>query len=286
MTAPEQQPNDPTEANGANTAAPEPTSDQSGVPAVGSAPQDGDDSQPQSKTHPQGQSQTQRQPQYGQYASLEYGAMRSQFGPDYNPYLYGAPEPDGEKGDASGAKPAARPAVPGSAGASAGSDAANGANGANGGYGLPGSYPPPQGMPYRPMNGNGPTPNGQAAPDGHIPRYFHGIDVNDPNQNPLYGRWDSYAVLSFVFAVIFTVPVMPAVMGLISLWRTRTFNMKGRGLAIAAIVINVITTIVQVWMMVNGIDVADVTDRLLGMYGMGGDGSSGGSGSSGDSMSA
>ena len=44
---------------------------------------------------------------------------------------------------------------------------------------------------------------------------------NDPSQNPLYGHWDSYAIISFVFALFLPVPVIPAVMGAIAMWRTK-----------------------------------------------------------------
>ncbi|MBW3080750.1 DUF4190 domain-containing protein [Bifidobacterium saguinibicoloris] len=209
--------------------------------------------------------QQQTQPRYGQYAHLDYGAMRSQFGPNYNPYLYGAPDPD-DKGDDAASAPS-----------HAGGNAGVGAN-------TPNAYPAPQGPAY-PAPG-APGASGRAG-DGRGNRRFYGIDVDDPNQNPLYGRWDSYAILAFVFAVIFSVPVMPAIMGCISLWRTKTFHMKGRGLAIAAIVVNVLTTILWVWMTVNGIDVSDLTRQLLNMYGLDSGGSAGsGSGDSSGSMSA
>ena len=76
-----------------------------------------------------------------------------------------------------------------------------------------------QGQPY------GQQPNGQP----HQPHYYHGIDLNDPNQNPLYGHWDSYAIISFILALFFPVPVLSALMGAVAMWRTRTFHMKGRG---------------------------------------------------------
>ena len=39
----------------------------------------------------------QDKPKYGQYQQPEYGAMSGQYGPNYNPYIYGAPEPDTKK---------------------------------------------------------------------------------------------------------------------------------------------------------------------------------------------
>ncbi|NEG55774.1 hypothetical protein GFD21_08400 [Bifidobacterium sp. SMA15] len=219
------------------------------------------------------------QPQYGQYAQPDYGAMRSQFGPNYDPYLYGAPDPDPKQDSGDG-----------------GADQADGVPqpmaGRTPGAAYPGGYPGAQGGPYGWNGANGAgapggpyaqgnRPDPGAGSDGHTPRYFYGIDVNDPNQNPLYGHWDSYAIIAFVFALVFSVPLLPAIMGGVSLWRTRTFHMKGRGLAVAAIVINVLTTALQIWMWVNGIDVTDLTNQMLNMVGGGTSGSSGS-----DSMSA
>lgn len=227
MSAPGQQPNDPAQQTGGNGVAPGAGSSgpfvsgggPSGVPAAPSS------SQPQS---PQSQPQPQAQPQYGQYAQPGYGAMLSQYDPNYNPYLYGAPDPEPKKDD-------------------------GGENGP------------------RMSSAQVPCTPGAAYPGGagHTPRYFYGIDVNDPNQNPLYGRWDSYAIIAFVFALVFSVPLLPAIMGIISLWRTGTFHMKGRALAVAAIIINVLTTALQIWMWVNGIDVTDLTNQMLNMVGSG-----------------
>ncbi|PLS29545.1 hypothetical protein [Bifidobacterium parmae] len=258
MSAPGQQPNDPAQQTGGNGVAP-------GAGSPGPV--------------------VSGQPQYGQYAQPDYGAMLSQFGPDYNPYLYGAPDPEPQKDDAGETAQAARQRMPqrtpGAAypGGYGQNGPYGGAQGPQGPYGQQGPNGPyPQNGPYAPNgnpNGN-PTVPGNGANDGHTPRYFYGIDVNDPNQNPLYGRWDSYAIIAFVFALVFSVPLLPTVMGVISVWRTGTFHMKGRGLAIAAIVINLITTAVQIWMWVNGIDVTDLTNQMLNMVG-------GGSGS-GDTM--
>ena len=45
----------------------------------------------------------QDKPKYGQYQQPEYGAMSGQYGPNYNPYIYGAPEPDTKKDSAAAA---------------------------------------------------------------------------------------------------------------------------------------------------------------------------------------
>ena len=182
----------------------------------------------------------QDKPKYGQYQQPEYGAMSGQYGPNYNPYIYGAPEPDTKKDSAAAA-------------------------GDNGGA----AQSQQAGQPY------GQQTNGQP----HQPHYYHGIDLNDPNQNPLYGHWDSYATISFILALFFPVPVLSALMGAVAMWRTRTFHMKGFGLAVAAVVINVLYTIAVIWMAFNGYDAMSLYQEALQQL-------TGGTGSSSDSISA
>ena len=204
----------------------------------------------------------QQQPEYGQFKQPEYGAMAGQY-PGYDPYLYGKSE--GEETNATSAQqpiwnaPNAQPAV-------------------NGQSGLNGQVPMPNGQPVndQPANGqpNNPYPNGPWQQQGQL----QPINLDDPNQNPLYGRWDPYAIVAFVCSVAFSLPLLPALIGGLAIWRTKTFHMKGRGLAIAAVIINILTTILQIWMWVNGISVFDLYSQLYSsMYG-GGSGSSGNSG--------
>lgn len=174
----------------------------------------------------------------------EYGAMRSDF-PAYDPYLYGAPD----------------------------RSASDAANPADGGVQQPAAMPAqfagqsgvPGGMPG--------APSGRPL-DKASRRY--GVNLDDPRQNPLYGRWDAYAIMAFVFAILFSsMPVLPAVMGGLAMWRTRTFRMKGYGLALAAVIINVLTTLVVLWAAMHGMSVEQL---VLDMYGLSGmvDGSNGG----------
>lgn len=187
--------------------------------------------------------------------------------PGFNPYPYGAPEPE-------------QPTQP-----QPGNAYPQPGNGYPGNYGQPGpqQFGPQQLAPQQPGyggygNGHGQFPGQAPAADGHMPRYKFGIDVNDPRQNPLYGRWDLYAVLSFVFAVIFPLPVVPALMGALAMWRTRTFHMKGFPLALAAVIINVLFTIGYVWLIVNGLP-TDMTQLLGNLSGGGSGGNGGGDGS-------
>ena len=258
------------------------------------------------------------EPEYGQYQQPEYGAMRSKYGPDYNPYLYGAPEPDKPKSDsANGNVDAAAWATspfawpqgnqqaggqgqsgwpgtgfgpgqpggqqPGQQGQSGqfgqpnqSGWQPNGSQQAGPGY-YPGGYPGMQGQPYPPQG----QPGGGQGPQGNRPpRFYNGVNLDDPSQNPLYGHWDSYAIIAFVLALFFPVPVLSAFMGVVAMWRTRTFHMKGFGLAVAAVVINVLYTIAVIWMAMNGVDASTLyQEALQQLMGNG----SGGSGSTGDS---
>lgn len=201
-------------------------------------------------------------PQYGRYAQPEYGAMANQYPSGYNPYVYGAPE--NETQDSSRQ---------------------------NAGAQQPQQYSGQPGNPYQNQNpyqnnpygwNTGPQNQyGQQQPNGRQPRMRGNIDLNDPNQNPLYGHWDSYAILSLVFTILLPVPVVPALMGAVAMWRTKTFHMKGFWLGVAALVINVLYTIGVIWMAMHGISSTELYDQLLQRILGGGSGSSGS-----DSLSA
>ena len=215
-------------------------------------------------------------PEYGEYHEPAYGANASQYGPDYNPYIYGAPDPEPESAAAQ-SEAAARQGQP--------YGQPQQANGQQpyGGQSQYGPYNPyaQQGRQQNPQQNNQPyggqpspwgpnagRTNGQGGPgtsggSAHTPRYLNGIDLNDPNQNPMYGHWDFYAVVSLFLSLFFPVPVLSGLMGLLAMWRCRTFHMKGYWLGFAALVINVIQTIAVVWMLVNGIDAASLYQQML-----------------------
>lgn len=165
------------------------------------------------------------QPEFGQYAKRPYGAMDSQFPDDYDPYLFGHPDPAPET-----------PKAQTTPGASQGPDQ--------------GAMPPAQ-----------PGVNGQwQSGMPQMPYRIEPIDPNDPQRNPFYGRWDGWAVISFLMALFIPCPILPAVLGAISMRRTRVLHMKGRGLAIAAVVINILYSLVVFYCMAKGITM----DQLLG----------------------
>lgn len=186
----------------------------------------------------------------------EYGAMANQYPAGYDPYVYG--RPDAEPQPATAALSGGPSAQPQPYAGHAAPDAGNG------------PYDP-----YRQQEQYGPAQDGWRT-GGERPRPFGGIDMDDPRQNPLYGHWDFYAILSLVFALILPVPVLPAVMGGVAMWRTRTFRMKGYGLALAAVIINVIYTLAVLWMTFNGLSATDLYQQMLdGMIGQGSTGDGG-----------
>ncbi|MBM6699124.1 DUF4190 domain-containing protein [Bifidobacterium pullorum subsp. saeculare] len=246
----------------------EPHTPQDAGPGQGTAPQD---SAPRQNGRP------------------EYGAMASDY-PGYDPYLYGRPEPPRQ----SQGQPGPVPAAPAPAGGGAVPPAAPQPGAPQGAapfnpypYGAP---EPPQG-PANPGQAGQRNPYGapgygqpnQPTADGHTPDWRYGIDMADPNQNPLYGKWDLYAILALVFSVFF-VPGLPALMGGMAMWRTKTFHMRGFGLALAAVILNVLMTLVWLWMLASGMSASDLTAQLLGS--MGGSGGSDGSGSEQTTLSA
>ncbi|KAB7790930.1 DUF4190 domain-containing protein [Bifidobacterium leontopitheci] len=216
------------------------------------------------------QGQPVNQPEYGQRVEPEYGARADEFPQGYDPYLYGHPD----DGNAPGQVASQQAAVP----------ALGGGQGYPGYAGSqPGQYPPAQqfGGPAQggyPGFGQPQGPGNGGSQDG--PHYFHGINLDDPQQNPIYGHWDFYAIFAFVFSILFAMPVLPALIGGLAIWRTRRFHTKGVGLAIAAVVINVLSTITVVWLMMHGISADEFYQMMMNMIQSGGTGGTGGSGDS------
>lgn len=193
------------------------------------------------------------QPEYGQISQPEYGAMSSQLPVGYDPYVYGAPEPEPQPADAVRQQ--------------------------NTQY-QTGQYPSNGQQPMPPYSANGQqNPYGPNPYDpnrypqrGNMP-YLPNLDLNDPRQNPAYGHWDAYAIMSLVFAVLMPVPVLPALVGAISMWRTKKLHMKGHGLALAAVIINVLYTLAVIWLAMHGLSVADLyNEALQNMFGGAGSG--------------
>ena len=194
----------------------------------------------------------------------EYGAMRSDY-PAYNPYVFGAPDPTPQE-SRQGTDPRQ-----GVSSAQSGT-AQSGYNqqqpyGPPGSSGQPGWQYPQAGQPFQqPQNGQ----NGTHPQPSRMSRRY-GVDLDDPRQNPLYGHWDPYAIIAFVVSLLFSnMPILPAVIGILAMWRTKTFRMKGFGLALAAVIINVVTSLLVLWAMYNGMSLTDLVLQMYGLSGTGG----------------
>ncbi|MFR0557650.1 hypothetical protein PSRA_0385 [Pseudoscardovia radai] len=176
----------------------------------------------------------------------KYGAMASDY-PGWNPYKYGAPDTGrSNDGDSSKGSASRRTASLSSDDAARGASSPYGADSRQGMVGQPGQ-----------SGQNAPGNNSLWTPMGNI-------NLDDPHQNPWYGRWDSYAVISFVLSLF--IPILGLVFGVVSMRRTRMFHMKGRGLAIAAVVISVASMLAMAYLVATG----KYTEILSSVYGTAG----------------
>ena len=179
-----------------------------------------------------------------------YGARADRY-PGWNPYIYGRPDPESKtkESDSSQGNPANRPMpMAGQPGPGRGGNPGNPGNP----QARPGAPVwPPQGMP----------------------------DLNDPSQNPVYGHWDPCAIIAFLMALFLPMPVIPALLGGVSMYRTRKLHMKGYGLAMAALIINLLFTLAWIWLLVNGVSLNDFYQQMMPSPSTGG-------GSGGDGVSA
>lgn len=206
-----------------------------------------------------------QKPAYGQYNQPEYGAMSSQYPAGYNPYVYGAPEPEPKpQSDDGQQNPQIRNAQYGQRnGQPYNRQFPNQPYGQPYGNQQPGNQNQWAGQPNAGQWNSGyPNPqNGSRQP--YNPNYPGGINLDDPRQNPWYGHWDSYAIISFIFALFLPVPVLSAIMGAVSMWRTKKLHMKGYWLGFAAVVINVLYTITVIWLTVHGMSTTDLYNEMM-----------------------
>ncbi|WP_125963416.1 hypothetical protein [Bifidobacterium dolichotidis] len=202
---------------------------------------------------------------------LEYGAMANEFPANYDPYLYGHPDTpaseNAQQHTPQEMQPVQHTPQPPQQGPNhpyynpefypfgLPDDAAQ--NGQSN-YGAPhpddGMHMPPQQhheFPQGPMNA-------QQKPH----RIINGIDLDDPQQNPAYGHWDPASIISFILALVFPCPILPAILGGMSMWRTKVFHMKGFGLAVAAVIINVLYSISFFYLMAHGISMNDLANQM------------------------
>ncbi|WEV41406.1 hypothetical protein OZX57_04965 [Bifidobacterium sp. ESL0682] len=237
------------------------------------------------------------QPEYGQVKVPEFGAMASQFSSNYNPYVYGKPEPPRQNGN--GDQPRQGSNVQGN-GQQQGAQFGNHGNGMGqyqgnqgnpnnqgnmpyGGYGqMSGNgYGNNQNYPYGQPYNNGQNVLGGPGAPGYQPDIRNGIDMNDPVQNPLKGHWDPMAIVSIILLFL-PITFLPVITGAVSMWRTKKYHMKGFWVATVCMVLGVIATLFELWLVSKGIDMNSLMQQMMGQYGSDGSGSSG----SGDQFSA
>lgn len=188
-------------------------------------------------------------PQYGQYKEPEYGQLATQY-PGWDPYVYGKPEPAAPKTDAKSQASVQQGTAQQKGSARSNFNAPQNPFGGNSGNGA----------------NSGNHNNGPQSPQGTPGLQFQRIDPNDPAQNPYYGRWDSLAIFSFVISII-GIPFLPILTGWLALRRTKVLHTKGRGLAIAAIVIAILTVLADIYLWYMGITTADILNFLMGVSG-------------------
>lgn len=216
------------------------------------------------------------QPQYGQVKVPEYGAMASQFPPQYNPYVYGKPDNDkpqnqNPQNQANSSMNSRNGAPNQQAGAlfgnnMGGSYQGNPNNQGNIPYGsfgqTPGGYGSNPNNPYGQSYNNGQIMPGEP---GYQPDIRDGVDMNDPNQNPLKGHWDSFAIIS-VILLFLPITFLPVITGGVSMWRTKKYHMKGFWLAAVCTVLGIIATVFEYWLMSKGINFGDFAQQLQNQY--------------------
>ena len=219
-----------------------------------------------------------------------YGQMLSQY-PGYNPYIFGAPDNSSQQSpkEEAGVK---------EGGENPFSDA-YGAQGPSGANGTPGQNPqnfsnPPQNPGQGQYSGQNPyygqPPFGNQQSFGSQPQnpyqqnpYGFGygqssqnsfagrqenINTSDPRQNPYYGKVDGLSVIAFV-ASILGIWLVGLPLGIFSLIRVKQLHMRGKGLAIAAIVISCLYIVLDIVLFFMGITDQQIISWLTQKLGAG-----------------
>lgn len=220
-----------------------------------------------------------------------YGQMLSRY-PGYNPYIFGGPDSQQPSKEDAGAKegggnpfsnaygannPSGENGNPGQGPQNFSSPSQNqGQYGQNPyyGYGQPfGGQQPPFGVP--PQSPYQQTPYGFGYgqnPQTAYPGKQENVNTADPKQNPYYGKIDGFAVISFV-ASILGIWLVSLPLGIFSLIRIKELRTRGKGLAIAAIVISCIYIVLDIVLFFVGITdqqiVSWLTQKLGGSSGSG-----------------
>lgn len=175
-----------------------------------------------------GQSAPQRtpvvQPEYGQIKVPEYGQMAAAY-PGYNPYIYGEPEHSTNDDASKGADQAAHRGLRNTTVSNA----------------------KHSGQASREDSGQE-QKSTRSPIAARLP-----FDPDNPQENPMYGQWDPTAIIAFVSA-LFGIPVLPIILGAFAAYRDKILHMRGRGLAIAAIIISLLMSALAMYFVLSGTD--------------------------------
>lgn len=179
------------------------------------------------------------QPQFGQLRQPEYGQMAAAY-PGYNPYIYGAPE---EKSKKQSVQQHAEQEQH---------------------YRMSqpfGALKHRQGAHTHSAQSQQQVQRSDRRPSvaDHLP-----FNPDDPKENPVYGSWDVAAIIAFICA-IFAIPIVPLVLGGIAIYRDKILHLRGRGLAIAAVVLSLISTAFSIYFVISGVDPMQF---ILNLYGI------------------
>lgn len=209
-----------------------------------------------------------------------YGALQSQY-PGYDPYIYGKPDPPSNpaparnQGNGQPVDPFAAMWGQGNSGQNPNNPNLNNPNNPNNqapqnqqnpnGYGN--GYGQPQNPNNYGQNGYGPNqydprygqnPNGypnNPYPYGYPTNPYQGrgnFNPDDPSQNPWAGRWNTWAILAFISS-LFGLPIISLPFAILALYSIRATHTKGKGLAIAAIIITLLDFVAVLVMQHMGI---------------------------------
>lgn len=188
------------------------------------------------------------QPEYGQISEPKYGQMASKY-PDWDPYVFGREEQD-KNSDQKQAK--AKKQGQAASSTETGNQAQSSQQGQKGQSWFPGFT----------SSANG----GNQGNFGNQPFFYNRrgqqiplseFDPNNPDLNPLYGRWSAMAIWAFILTLLNFQP-MAVFLAFLAIPRTNAFHMKGKVLAILSVVIFVAELIFLFWWILSGHSVADL----------------------------
>lgn len=171
------------------------------------------------------------QPESGQTGEPAYGQMASKY-PGWDPYVYGHPDEDSSsQPKGKGPESVPSPQMP------AFGSGPGPANGPGSGQGQrQGAHAPDrnrnagQGGPFDPRQ----VPTFINRRGQQIP--VTELDPDNPDYNPLYGRWSAMAIWSLILTILSLQP-LGVFLALIAIPRIRHFHMKGLAIAIISIVL-------------------------------------------------